>query len=243
MCLYGKDVPEQLPGQHIFRRARRDDFSCLQNEQLIAKHCRMVQVVQCDDAGHREFGNEPQKADLVVDVEMVRRFVQDELFRRLGKRTGKVGALLFPTRQALPGVVPFGGQFRSIERIVDGGVVLAGPAGKHRSMWEATELDDIDDLEICVGGGVLLDECNTLCNRSSADRAYVSSIERDPPRKGALQSRQQPEQGGLARAVWPQQSQHFPRSGDERDIVDDCLRADLPDQIFRPDAHDARWSL
>ena len=81
MRFHGKDVPQQLAGQHVFRRARCDNFPRLQNEQPIAEHCRMVQIMQRNDAGDAKGRNEPQEANLVMNVEMVGRFVEDEFLR------------------------------------------------------------------------------------------------------------------------------------------------------------------
>ena len=68
-------MPEDLLRQDFGRCAGRNDLAALHDDQLVAKHRRMVEVVQGNDAGDRQTGDEPHQADLVLDIEMVGRFV------------------------------------------------------------------------------------------------------------------------------------------------------------------------
>jgi hypothetical protein len=61
----------------------------------------VVEVVQRDNAGNRQAGDEPHEVNLVLNIEMVGRLIEDQLSRRLWRRPCNMGALLFAARQAL----------------------------------------------------------------------------------------------------------------------------------------------
>ncbi len=65
------------------------------------EHGCVVEVVQRDNAGNRQAGDEPHEVNLVLNIEMVGRFIEDQLSRRLCRRPCNMGALLFAARQAL----------------------------------------------------------------------------------------------------------------------------------------------
>lgn len=92
-----EDVPKQrlrqdgggVPGCH--------DAAILQHRDQVAEGGCEVEIVHRDDAGHPKAFDERQDLDLMLDVEMVCRFVQQKLARLLGKRAGDLGALALTT--------------------------------------------------------------------------------------------------------------------------------------------------
>ncbi len=76
--LDAEDVLQEGFGQHFLRRTECDDPSLSQDDQLVTEHGGVVEVVKSDDAGDREAGNKTQQADLVLDVEVVGRLVEEQ---------------------------------------------------------------------------------------------------------------------------------------------------------------------
>ncbi len=109
-------------------------------------------------------------------------------------------------------------------------------------MREPAELDDVDDSEIGICGGVLLDEGDPPGDRAAADRGDVAPVERDAAGMRPLQAGEKPQERGLARAVRPEQAEHLARRRVQGNAVENGLPANLPDEVFGLDAHDARWN-
>ena len=62
-----------------------DDAAFVQHHQLITEHGGMVEVMQRDDAGQRSLCHPPQQLDLMLDLKMVCRLVQQDLGRGLSQ--------------------------------------------------------------------------------------------------------------------------------------------------------------
>ena len=90
-----EDVLQESFSQHFLRRPGGDDPSLPQDDQLVTEHGGMVEVVEGDDAGDREAGDKAHQPDLVLDVEVVGRFVEEQFLGGLSQRPCNVGALLF----------------------------------------------------------------------------------------------------------------------------------------------------
>lgn len=105
--LNGKYVPQQILAQNRFRCAGGDDPALLHDDQFVAEHRGMVEIVKSDDAGDGQAGNQPHQADLVLDVEMVGGLIEDQFLRRLRQGARDMSALFFAARQALPSIIAF----------------------------------------------------------------------------------------------------------------------------------------
>lgn len=60
--------------------------------------------MQRDDAGDGEVGDQGEQVQLVLDVEVVRRFVEQEFVGLLGQGAGDLDALAFAAGQGVPGL-------------------------------------------------------------------------------------------------------------------------------------------
>ncbi len=69
---------------------------------MVAVRHGEVEVVQGDHVGGRQARNEVQQVKLVLNVEVVGGFVQEELSGLLGEGAGYLGALAFATGQGVP---------------------------------------------------------------------------------------------------------------------------------------------
>ncbi len=72
-------------------------MACGKHDELVAEHRREVEIVQGDDAGQWELGDECEQIELVVDVEVVGRLVEQQLAWLLCERTRDLDALAFST--------------------------------------------------------------------------------------------------------------------------------------------------
>ena len=117
----------------------------------------MVEVVQDDDdaaAGH--VGHMAQRAHQfarIIDVEIVERFVEQDVVRALGEAHRRARPLPLPARQGVDEAVAYVRQIEGLERRVDKRMIgILGPA---LVMRESAELDQFPDPQ-ATGDAVVL---------------------------------------------------------------------------------------
>ncbi|CAM5285756.1 hypothetical protein SMICM304S_09478 [Streptomyces microflavus] len=84
----------QFLGDDLGRGAARYHPARLHHGDPV-EHRGEVEVVQGDDAGEGQFGDQGEQFQLVLDVQVVRRLVQEEFAVLLGERAGDLDALAF----------------------------------------------------------------------------------------------------------------------------------------------------
>jgi len=83
-------IEDEIRGQHVARFTHRDERSRLQHGNPVTTHRRVIEIMQ--GGGHCQFLllNQMQKCDLVSDIEMVGRLVQEEELRLLRQSAGNI---------------------------------------------------------------------------------------------------------------------------------------------------------
>ena len=69
---------DEIRCQELLRRPRADHFPALYRDQPITIHCRNIQVMHRCDHGVPEALHDIHDLELVLDIEMIRRFIQYE---------------------------------------------------------------------------------------------------------------------------------------------------------------------
>jgi hypothetical protein len=114
------DVRDELFREDFLDRPGGHHLSLVQDHHVIAVHRRQVEVVQCHDAREAQARYQGQEVQLMLDVEVVRRFVEEEFARFLGEGAGDLDPLAFTAGERAPGAVGMAGQPGAGERGPDG---------------------------------------------------------------------------------------------------------------------------
>jgi hypothetical protein len=121
-------LADRLGREHRAGRAGRHHPARGQHVDAVAEQRGQAQVVQRREHGDAESGDDLEDLDLVVDIEVVGRLVQDEVVGFLGQRPCYQNELLLAAGQ---GVVPALGHLLAahpLDRLVDDGAVGVGVA-------------------------------------------------------------------------------------------------------------------
>ena len=97
-------VQQALWGQHIKRFAQGHQAALFQNGHTITGEC-LVEVVQSNHGGHRQCVDHLQDCQLVLDIQVIGRFVQQQDPRALGQGASDVHALTLAAGEAAPGAL------------------------------------------------------------------------------------------------------------------------------------------
>ena len=105
----------------------------------------LIHVVQDDDDGLLpaliDAAQEVEDAQLVVHIEIRRRFVQQEYGRILGQQDGQPGPLLFAAREVLHDLAGIGFEADGLDGPVDGVPVFPAPAAPETAVRKAPHAD------------------------------------------------------------------------------------------------------
>ena len=96
------DIADQFGGEDGFRGAGSRDGAVVEDDKVVAVPGGEVQVMQGDDARQVEGTQELEEFELVPDIEMVGRLVEQDLGRLLREGPGELGALFFTTGERVP---------------------------------------------------------------------------------------------------------------------------------------------
>ena len=97
-----KDACDVRLSYDLLGRSGRSHAALMQQHQAVAEHRRQIEIVQRYYAGGRQAGDQSQDLELVLDIEVVGRFVQQQLGRTLRQGSGDLRALAFTARQCVP---------------------------------------------------------------------------------------------------------------------------------------------
>ena len=76
-----EDAADQILGEHGLRRSHSNDLSFLELGEIVAEHRRQIEIVQGNDAGDAELRDEREDIELVLDIEVIGRLVEQEFAR------------------------------------------------------------------------------------------------------------------------------------------------------------------
>lgn len=182
----------------------------------------MVEVVQDDadgDAVHvGEVADEIEGLDLVAEVEVVGRLVEEDNTRLLGQACGEPYALDFAAGEFADGAVGPGAHAGRVECVFDGGPVVAAHARELAAVGVAAEGDDLADAQPLGRAPRLREERDFLGELSAAGRGHVpegcirsgavETAEHHPAVGGGVESCEAAQQGRFAGAVRPDEGSH-----------------------------------
>ena len=99
---HAEDLPHENLAQNRLRRALSHELAPVENQELVAEHGSVVEVMHGDDGGRARSPKPAQQLDLVLDIEVIGRLVEQQSHAASAPGRGRVDALAFTARQALP---------------------------------------------------------------------------------------------------------------------------------------------
>ncbi len=221
MGAHAEDAGDQRFGQHLLGRACGHDLALLQHGQVVAEHRCQIEIVQRDDGGEAEFGDQGQDIELMLDIEMVGRLVEQQFAWGLGQRPGDMHPLPLAARQCLPELAGAFAHVDAGECFFDRGIVIGCPGGEEAAMRRAAEADDIAHCELRIRRRLLLDESDAAGKDGARKAGDIIVAEADDAGSDLPQPADQAQQAGFAGAVRAEQAEHLALFDRYADAIDD----------------------
>ncbi len=185
-----EDPADHILRQHLLRRPRGDDLAFLKHRQPVAEHRRQIEIVQRDDAGDAELRDQRENVELMLDIEMVGRLVEQQFARRLRQRSGNMDALALTARQRLPELARPLPHARPRQGLVDGCVVSGAPGRQQPAMRRAAEPHHVAHRQLRIRRRLLLDEGDAPRKRCARQRGYIVITQPDDAAANLAQLKQ-----------------------------------------------------
>ncbi len=219
-------VGQPLRCQYVCGVAVRDDPPRVQQQDPVGDGGRLVEVVQDGSDGDpvvvRQVPHEVEEFDLVAQVEVVRRLVEQEHARLLGEAAGEPDALELAAGQV------FGAPFGEVRDAGHGeGTVDRGPAARvgpapAAPVRVATEFDDVPHGQSAGRGAALGEQRDVPGELAGAQGQAVGlAVDDKGGGPGPLEARERAQQRRLPAAVRTDQHGHLARAQRHRGVVDD----------------------
>ena len=125
-----KGVRDRLSGEDLLGSPEGDHPTGLHHAGPGRKGRGQVDVVQRGDDGDAEAAEQPEDLELMTDVEMVRRLVENEQPGFLRQGAGNQHPLLLAARKAGKLALSQTGQVQMFERMPGDGTILVGPLAR-----------------------------------------------------------------------------------------------------------------
>ncbi len=230
-------LADRLGREHRAGRPGRHHLARGQHVDAVAEQCGQAQVVQRREHGDAEPGDDLEDLDLVVDVEVVGRLVQDEMVGFLGQRPCYQNELLLAAGQ---GVEPAPGQLLAahpLDRRLDDGAVGVGVAVEGSLVRGPADHHHLPDGEIELAGGLLRHHRDAPRGVLGAQREHVGSVQQDPPGRRRVDPVDRLEDRRFPAPVRPHQPGEFAVADGQVDPGDDAPPGDVDGQAVQPQAH------
>jgi hypothetical protein len=228
---------DRLRREHRPGRAGRHHLARGQHVDAVAEQRGQAQVVQRREHGDAEPGDDLEDLNLVMDVEVVGRLVQDEMVGFLGQRPGDQNELLLAAGQ---GVEPAPGQLlaaHALDRQLDDVAVGVGVAVEGFLVRRPADHHHLPDGEIELAGGFLRDHRDAPRRVLGAQRQHVGAVQQDPPGGRRVYPVDRPQDRRFPAAVRPHQPGEFAVADGQVDPGDDAPPGDVDGQVLQPQAH------
>lgn len=177
--LDAEDRADDLGIEDLLRRAVRDEMSIVEHADRVAGPRREVEIVQRDQDRVIGCPHQVEQFELVGDVEMVRRFVEDEHGRVLGEGSGEEHALAFPAGELRE--VPVGqvAGTDASEGVMCEGDVVVGVATEASAVWDAPEEHEFEDGDLELFAVFLRHDRDASGELSTAERGGGGAVVAD----------------------------------------------------------------
>ena len=170
MRVHAKRILQALRGQHLKRLSEGHQSPPFQYRQTIAAQ-RLIQVMQGDQCCHWQRLHHVQDRELVLDVQVIGRFVEQQYLRALGQGAGDVDTLAFAAGQAVPGPVFQVRRIDVAQCLLDDGGVLVRPRTQGRQPGRPAQGHGIEHVD---GITELKDETGKLLGERGAEFGTVT---------------------------------------------------------------------
>jgi hypothetical protein len=230
-------VAHDVGGEHRGRGTRGDNAAAGDEMDGVAEQRGQAEVMDRGQDRHAELGDKLQDLDLIPDIEMISRLVQDQVVGALGDGRSDQDSLLLAPRQRVEAAV---GQVRAADlrhrllRDRPVGLVVAverplvrGPADHHH----------LRDGEVELEGELLADHRDPPGGVLGPERQQVSAVQEHPPGGGTMDPVDGLEDGRLPAPVRPEQAGEAAVGHPEADVGDDPAAADVHRQAVQLQAH------
>jgi hypothetical protein len=156
--------------------------------------------------------------DLIAEVEVRRRLVEDEQARLLGEGARDERALTLAAAQMIKREIGQLEDAGGLHRRPRGRVVLPALEVAAGPMRIATHQDELADVEGTLGGRALGHDAHAARQIRAREPADRHTFETDLAGRGLEHARQEPDQRRLARAVRPDHADHLAGGQLQRDL-------------------------
>src|SRR5215831_4365181 len=226
-------------GEYLFGRPAADQLPAGDQVNGVAEQRGEADVVDRGQDGDAETGDELQDLDLVADVEVAGRLVQDQVVGALGQGPGDQHPLLLAAGQ---GVEPALGQVLAADAL--DGLLGDRPVGvvvpvKGPLVRGSADHDQFRDGEVEFEGEFLRDHGDPPGRVAGPQRQQVVPVHEHLPGGWPVGAVDGLQDGGLPAAVGPQQSGEAPVRDGEADARDDSPARDVNAQVAQFQAHPA----
>ncbi len=144
------DPGEVLRGEYVGGEAAGADTTLVQQDHLVGDGCGMAEVMEDDPEGSAPIGeiaDQIEGLDLVSQVEVIGRLIQEQDAGVLSETRRQPHALQFPTGELIHGAVGHLPKARERQCAVDGRTIGITHTGEPPTVRMPTESDDVSDLE------------------------------------------------------------------------------------------------
>ncbi|CAI7652318.1 unnamed protein product, partial [Penicillium discolor] len=233
------DLLDPCGREDLGRRAGGGDPTAREQSDAVGVRERGVEVVQHDrdrDPGLRPPANHPHDVFVMLEVQGRRRLVEQQDPGVLGEHAGQRHPRALTAGEGGDGALPQRRDLGRRHRCRHGAVVLLG--GRAPPPRRASHPHDLLDRE-GEGDGVLLQQHGALPGEvAGTDTRDRTAVEEDGAGHRSDVPREHAEQGGLARAVRPDEGVHLAGVDGDGRVVEDG--ASVPDAHREPLAPQAR---
>lgn len=236
-CGDGEDLVDQRRCEHGVGRAEGHEPALVEHGDVVAERRGDVEVVKGGDHGRPESAHDAHQVELVGDVEVVRRLVEDEDPPVLRESAGEHHPLALtagePSHQAVAEVVHVGGA----QRLVDDALILPGVPAERRTVRRAADEDRLPHGQVELRGRVLQHHRHGAGERARRQQRGIRPVDQDAPAVRALTREERAQEGRLPAAVRPEESDDAPGGDLEVDSVQHDATAAHDAHAVEPHAH------
>ena len=174
-----EDIEDEFGRQHVARFTDRNQPPGFQYDNPVTEHRRVIEIMQ--SSGHRELllPNKMQKCDLVADIEVVGRFVQEQDLRLLRQSAGDVQTLPFSTGKRMPHPLSEAFHINVTQRLVNDCIILRRPRRNGTLVRDTPKLYRLAAIDALLRLRLLLDKRNLAGHITPRKDAYRLTIQQD----------------------------------------------------------------